>query len=205
MAASDTELFFELTNSVFVQSVETPNQIAAPLFYNDDIKPILLKLLRRISPEEVEVVDLTGVTVQIAIGSVGATPTVYTSATSGILDANGFLPISLPFNVAGVVTALGSAAQITPTLELRVVFGANPQRFQTTCTLKQRLITGTLADPAAPTVATSLEEVLSLCVPRNGDDATYPCDSFIVRDRLDSAKKYLVSAENGQWHFELIA
>lgn len=201
MSAS-TELFFELTNSVFVQSIAQPNQINSPIFYADDVKPILLKLLRRISASSVEIVDLTGVTVQMAFGTPAAVPTVHTSATSGTVDGNGFLPITMPFNVAAVQTALGTADQIITKMELRVVTAADPQRYQTPVTIRQRLITGTLADPAAPAVATSLAEVLSLCVPRNGDNADYPCAAFIMRDENDATKSYLCTIRAGEFHAE---
>lgn len=202
MAASDTELFFELTNSVFVQSVAAPNQVAAPVFYADDVKPILLKLLRRISSGTVEVVDLTGVTVQIAIGTPAVVPVVITSATSGTVDGDGFLPISLPFNVAGVAAALGSLLEINPTVELRVLSGATPQRYQCKVTLRQRLITGTLADAVAPDIATSIAEVLSLCVPRNGANAEYPCSSFVMLDEDDATKSYRIVVRAGEVHAE---
>lgn len=199
MAASDTELFFELTGSAFVQSAEAPNIIANPLFYHGDIKPILLKLLRRISPTQVEVVDLTGVTVQMAVGTPAVSPTVITSATSGIVDSNGFLPIDLPFNVAAVATALGTSYEINPYIELRVLFGSNPQRYQTKCTLRQRLITDTLADPTPPGVAVTLEEVLALCVPRDGTNAEFPCSEFLMIDSVTGDHKRVV-LENGELH-----
>lgn len=198
------ELFFELTNSVFVQSVESPNQIAGPVFYADDVKPILLKILRRTSPGGVEVVDLTGITVQIAIGAPASSPTVYTSATSGTVDASGFLPISLPLNVAAVQTALGTAGAINPTMEFRVVGADGPERYQTSCTLRQRLITGTLADPAAPLIATSLEEVRAIMVPRDGSGTEYPCSSFIMVDEDDATKQYRVVLRAGELHAELL-
>ena len=202
MAASDTELFFELTNSVFVQSVEAPNQIAAPVLYADDLKPILLKFLRRISPTEVEVVGLTGVTAQMAIGTPAGTPTVITSATSGIVDANGFLPISLPLNIAAVQTALGTSREIQSTVEFRVIFGSNPQRFQTTITVRQRLITGTLADPAPPAVALSLEEANSLFVPRDGSGSGGApiCASFLMVDEDNTTLVYRVVLRAGELH-----
>lgn len=202
MAASDLELFFDINNSQFVQSVDAPNTIASPVFYADDIKSILLKLVARTSPSQVSVVDQTGLTVQIAIGTPAAVPTVVTSATSGSIDANGFLPISLPLNVAAVQTALGSATQVSLTMEFRVVSGANPQRYQTSCSVRQRLITGTLQDPAAPGVATSLTEVLALCVPRDGSNATNPCSSFIMVDESDGSKLYRLVVRNGVLHPE---
>lgn len=202
MAASDTELFFELTNSVFVQSVAAPNQINPPLFYADDVKPIKLKLLRRTSASAVEVVDVTGVSVQVAIGTPAAAPTVFTSATAGTVDGDGFLPITLPFNVAAVQTALGTALQISATMEFRVVTGATPQRYQVSVPIRQRLITGTTQDPAPPLIATSIEEVLSLCVPRDGSNSSYPCHSFILLDEDDSTKQYRVVVRAGQLHCE---
>jgi len=194
------ELFFEIKGSVFVQSVEQPNQINNPVFYADDVKPILLKLVSRISATTVEVVDLTGITVQMALGTPAAVPTVFTSATSSTVDGNGFLPISLPLNVAAVQTALGTNLSINPTLEFRIVSGATPERYQTSCTLKQRLITGTLADPDAPAIATSLAEVMSLMVPRDGSNTSYPCSSFIMLDVNDATKLYQVVVENGELH-----
>lgn len=202
MAVSDTELFFELTNSVFVQSVESPNQIVSPTFIADDVKPILLKLVRRISPDSVEVVDLTGVTVQVAFGTPLAAPTVLTSGTSGTVDDDGFLPLSVLFNVTPVQTALGTYASIVVTMELRVVFGSSPQRFQVPVTIKQRLITGTLVDPDPPAVATSLDEVLSLCVPRDGSNTDHPCSSFIMPDEDDATMLYRVTVRAGQMHCE---
>lgn len=198
------ELFFDLVNSQFVQAVDTPNQIAAPVFYADDIKPLLLKLVRRTSPSAVEVVDLTGVSVQMAIGTPAVSPTVITSATSGTVDAAGFLPISLPFNVAAVATALGTSPVINPTVELRVVSGSSPERYQTTCTLRQRLITGTLADPEAPLVATSLQEVQALMVPRDGSNADAPCSSFIMVDENDTSKLYRLVLRDGILHPEAL-
>jgi hypothetical protein len=205
MAASDTELFFELNESVFVDSAESPSPTTSPAFTAGDVTPILLKLLRRTAADSVEVVDLTGVTVQIAIGTPGASPTVLTSATSGTVDGLGFLPITLPFNVAAVTGAFGGALEIYPYLEIRVVFGTTPQRFQTTCTIRQWLITATLQDPAAPGVATTLAEVLSLCVPRNGSDTSYPCSSFIMVDEDDTTKVYRGVLRAGELHFEQIA
>ncbi len=204
MAASDTELFFELTRAVFVQSVESPSQIDGPVFFADDVKSILLKLVRRISADSVEVVNLSGVVVQMALGTPAASPTVITSATSSAVDANGFLPISLPMNVSGVQTALSTNLTISPTLEFRVTTGSDPQRYQTTCTIKQRLITGTLQDPAAPLVATSLDEVMSLVVPRDGSNTPHPCSSFIVRDETDATISWRITARGGQWNWEQI-
>lgn len=202
MAASDTELFFELTNSVFVQSVASPNTINSPLFYADDVKPILLKLVRRVSPQSVEVVDLTGVSVQVAIGTPASAPTVFTSATAGAVDGSGFLPISLPFNVAAVQTALGTALEISATMEFRVVFGATPQRYQVKVPVRQRLITGTTQDPAPPQIATTIDEVLALCVPRDGSRSDYPCHSFIMLDEEDATKQYRVVIRAGEIHVE---
>ena len=202
MAASDTELFFELTSSVFVQSVESPNQINPPVFYNDDVKPILLKLVRRISPQAVEVVDLTGVSVQVAIGTLAPVLTVYTSATAGSVDGDGFLPITLPFNVAAVQTALGTNLQISATMEFRVLTGATPQRYQVSVPVKQRLITGTTQDPAPPLIGTTIQEVLALMVPRDGSNAEYPCSSFILLDEDDATKQYRVVCRAGQLHCE---
>jgi len=202
MSASDTELFYELTNQVFVQSVESPNQINPPLFYADDVKPIKLKLVRRTSAQAVEVVDVTGVGVQIAIGTPAAAPTVFTSATAGSVDADGFLPISLPFNVLAVQTALGTNLEISATMELRVITGATPQRYQTKVPIRQRLITGTLVDPPAPDIATTLAEVQSQMVPRDGSNATYPCSSFIMIDEEDTTKQYRFSIRAGQAHIE---
>lgn len=202
MSASDTELFYELTNQVFVQSVEAPNQVNPPLFYADDVKPIKLKLLRRISAQAVEVVDLTGVGVQMAIGNPAASPTVFTSATAGSVDGDGFLPISLPFNVLAVQTALGTSLEIQATMELRVLTGTTPQRYQTKVPIRQRLITGTLTDPAAPDIATSLSEVLSQMVPRDGSNSSYPCSSFILLDEDDATKLYRVVMRAGQLHVE---
>ena len=202
MAASDTELFFELTSSVFVQSVESPNQINPPVFYNDDVKPILLKLVRRISPQAVEVVDLTGVSVQVAIGTLAPVLTVYTSATAGSVDGDGFLPITLPFNVAAVQTALGTNLQISATMEFRVLTGATPQRYQVSVPVKQRLITGTTQDPAPPLISTTLQEVMSLMVPRDGSNAEYQCSSFILLDEDDATKQYRVVCRAGQLHCE---
>lgn len=202
MAASDTELFFELTNSVFLQSVESPNQINPPLFYADDVKPIKLKLVRRINAQSVEVVDVTGVSVQVAIGVPAAGPTVYTSATAGTVDGEGFLPITLPFNVAAVQTALGTALEISATMEFRVLFGATPQRYQVKVPLRQRLITGTTQDPAPPQIATTIDEVLSLCVPRDGSRTDFPCSSFIMLDEDDATKLYRVVVRAGEIHCE---
>ncbi len=204
MAASDTDLYFELTASVFVQSDLAPNVIQSPLFYADDVKPIRLKLLRRTAPNAVEVVDLTGVTVQMAIGTPAVSPTVITSATSGSVDADGFLPIDLPFNVLAVATALGTSLEIYPTVEFRAVFGSSPQRYQSKCTLRQRLITGTLVDVAPPAVATSLEEVLALCVPRDGSNADSPCASFIMLGE-DDGLSYRIVIRAGEMHVEPIA
>lgn len=202
MAASDTELFFELTNSVFVQSVESPNQINAPLFYADDVKPIKLKLLRRINAQEVEVVDVTGVSVQVAVGVAASAPMVYTSATAGAVDGEGFLPITLPFNVAAVQTALGTALEIQATMEFRVLFGATPQRYQVKVPVRQRLITGTTQDPAPPQIAATIDEVLALCVPRDGSRTDYPCSSFIMLDEDDATKQYRVVVRAGELHVE---
>ncbi len=202
MAASDTELFFELTNSVFVQSVASPNQINPPLFYADDVKPILLKLVRRLNPQSVEVVDVTGVSVQVAIGTPAAAPTVFTSATAGAVDGEGFLPIDLPFNVAAVQTALGTSLEISATMEFRVLFGATPQRYQVKVPVRQRLITGTTQDPAAPAIATSIQEVMALMVPRDGSNADYPCSSFIMVDEDDPTKLGRVSYRAGLLHCE---
>lgn len=199
-----TELFFDLTNQYFVQAVATPNQINGPIFYADDVKPILLKLVRRTSPAAVEVVDLTGITAQVGLGTPSSSPTVITSATSGSVNGDGFLEITLPFNVAGVQTALGVLPQITPTFEIRVIDGATPNRYQTGCTLKQRLLTGALVDIAAPDVATSLAEVLSVCVPRDGSNATYPCSSFVMLDEEDPTKLYRFSIRAGQPHAEAL-
>lgn len=202
MSASDTELFFELTNSVFVQSVDSPNQINPPLFYADDVKPIKLKLLRRLTAQTVEVVDLTGVSVQVAIGTPATAPTVFTSATAGTVDGEGFLPITLPFNVAAVQTALGTSREINATMEFRVVTGATPQRYQVSVPIRQRLITGTTQDPAPPLIATSIEEVLSLCVPRDGSNSTNPCASFILLDEEDVTKQYRLVIRAGELHVE---
>jgi hypothetical protein len=199
------ELYFDITNEYFVQSVDSPNQIKGPTWYADDVRPILLKLVKRDSPSSVSVVDLTGVTVQIAIGSPAAVPTVYTSATSSVADGNGFLPISLPLNVAAVQTALGSLGEINPTLEIRVVSSSTPNRYQTRCTLRQRLITGTLADPAAPLIATTLQEVMALCVPRNGALAGQLCSSFIMVDDNDNTKVYRGVLRDGEMHWEQIS
>ncbi len=202
MAASDTELFFELANSVFVQSVESPNQINPPLFYADDVKPILLKLVRRISASTVEVVDLTGVSLQVAIGTPAVSPTVFTSATAGTVDGSGFLPITLPFNVAAVHTALGTSLEISATMEFKVTIGATPQRYQIKVPVRQRLITGTLQDPAAPDIAASIGEIQALMVPRDGSNASYPCSSFIMLDEDDSTKLYRVVVRAGLMHVE---
>ena len=200
---ASTELFFELTQGVFVQSVAQPNQINSPIFYQYDVKPLLLKFLRRISATSVEVVDLTGVTVQMGIGTFASGVfTVITSATSSTVDGNGFLPISMPFNVAGVTTALGTAKAINPDLEFRIVSAAAPERYQTSCILRAAMITGTLADPVAPDVATSLGEVMALMVPRDGSSASYPNSSFIMLDEEDSTKLYRVVVRAGEIHAE---
>lgn len=202
MAASDTELYFELTNSVFVQSVDSPNQINPPLFYADDVKPILLKLVRRLTAQQVEVIDLTGVSVQVAIGTPAAAPTVFTSATAGSVDGDGFLPITLPFNVAAVQTALGTSLEISATMEFRVLTGSTPQRYQVKVPVRQRLITGTTQDPAPPLIATSIEEVLALCVPRDGSNSTNPCASYILLDEDDATKQYRIVIRAGEMHVE---
>lgn len=202
MAASDTELYFELTNSVFVQSVDSPNQINPPLFYADDVKPILLKLVRRLTAQQVEVIDLTGVSVQVAIGTPAAAPTVFTSATAGSVDGDGFLPITLPFNVLAVQTALGTSLEISATMEFRVLTGSTPQRYQVKVPVRQRLITGTTQDPAPPLIATSIEEVLALCVPRDGSNSTNPCNSYILLDEDDATKQYRIVIRAGEMHVE---
>ncbi len=200
--ASDSELFFELNDSVFVQSVASPNQIRNPVWYADDVKPLLWKLVRRISPDAVEVVDLTGVTIQVAVGAAAASPTVYTSATSGTVNADGFLAVSLPFNLAAVQSALGSAFEIYPTLEIKFV--GSTERYSTTCTIRQRLITGTLQDPAAPGIATTLEEVMSIMVPRDGSNTAHPCSSVIFKDE-DTGLIYKFTCRAGEFHGEQIS
>lgn len=199
------ELYFDITNEEFVQSVESPNHIKGPTWYNDDVRPILLKLLRRDSPSAVSVVDLTGVTVQMALGVPAASPSPITSATSTGVDGNGFLVFSLPLNVAAVATYLGSELEKTPYVEFRVVSASDPNRYQTKCTLRQRLITGALADPAPPAIATSLQEVMQLAVPRDGTLAGQSCSSFLMVDDDNSAIKYRVVVRAGELHVELIS
>lgn len=200
--AFETRLYFDITNNKFVQSAEQPSFINVPVFFADDTKHLLIQFVERISSSAVAVVSGTGITLQIAIGDPATSPTVDTSATAGAADASHTFTVDLPMNVAAVQTALGANRSVTRTLEFRTSDATGAQRYQTSVTVAQRLITGTLSDPAAPAVAISGAEALATFVPRDGSNSTYPCPFFIMVDEEDTTKSYRVAIRAGELHVE---
>ena len=200
--AFDERLTFDITNQRFVLSVSQPVFITAPEWYVGDVRSIQIQFVRRTSGQAVEVVSGSGITLQVALGSPGVTPTVYTSATAGVADSSHTFTVSLPLNVAGVVTAIGSSASISAQLEFKSTDGASPMRYRTTVTIKQNVISATLTDPTPSPVAISSAEAYSAFVLRDGSNTSYPCAFFIMVDEDDSSLKYKVSIRAGQFHAE---
>lgn len=200
--AFTTDLVFDITTQSFITSLTQPSAINTPAWYADDIKHLSITFARRSSANTVSVVSGTGITLQIAIGDPASSPTVDTSATAAAADANHAFVADLPLNVAAIQTALGTNDEVTRILEFRTSDASGSQRYQTPIRIKQRLITGTLQDPAAPAVAISGSEAFSSFVPRDGSNTSYPNSGFIMVDSDDTTKKYLVSIRAGQMHVE---
>lgn len=200
--AFSTRLYFDITNNKFVQSVEQPSFVNQPVFFADDTKHLLIQFVERDSSSTVSVVSATGITLQVAIGDTAPPLTVDTSATAGAADAAHIFTVDLPMNVAGVQSALGSNKSVNRTIEFRTSDATGAQRYQSPVTIVQRLITGTLVDPAPPAVAISGAEALATFVPRDGSNSTYPCPSFIMVDEDNNALLYKVSLRAGELHVE---
>jgi len=200
-----TELFFDITSQAFVQSVAQPVIINPPAWYVGDIKHLSVKFVRRTSTNAVSVVDGTGVTMQMAIGTPASSPDVDTSATAASADSDNFFAITLLLNVADIVSTVGSSLQVTRTLEFMLTVAGEPERYQTQITLKQRLISGTLVDPAPPDVAVSSAQMLATMVPRNGALTGYENSEFYMVDSENTSRVYALRIRAGQLHVEEIS
>jgi hypothetical protein len=200
--AFSTRLYFDITNNKFVQSVEQPSPVNPPTLFADDTKHLLIQFVERTSVSTVSVVSGVGITLQLAIGDPATSPTVDTSATAGAADASHTFTVDLPLNVTPIQTALGANKSVTRILEFRTSDATGSQRYQIQVPIFQRLITGTLADPAPPAVAISGAEALATFVPRDGSNSTYPCPSFIMVDEDNTALLYKVSVRAGELHAE---
>ena len=196
--AFDTRLYFNITSQSFIASVDQPSPINTPTWYADDTKHLLIQFVQSESAGAVSVVPGTGITLTVAIGAPGSSPTVDTSATAGAADATDTFTVDLPMNVAGVQTALGSSTSVQRTIEFRTVDGSGAsQRYSAKINIAQRLITGTLVDVAPPLTALSGQEAIATLIPRNGAQSGYENTGFTMCDADDVTKVYIINIRGG--------
>lgn len=197
---ANADYFFDTTNQAFIQSQAQPAILNPPTWYYGEVKPLRVRFYERASAQTVTGLTATGLAVQMAIGGLTPAVVVDTSATATGPSDNWFSFI-LPLNVAAVATALGTAEQVTRTLEFQLTSaGGQPIKFQTKINIRQRLITTTLSDPVPPETALGSNEARAIFVPRNGSDASYPCSNFIMLDSEDETKLYNITIQGGQLH-----
>ena len=196
-----TELVFDITNQQFLQSVTQPAVINTPLWFYGEVKHLSIKFVRRTAANTVTVVSGTGVAMQMALGNLTG-PTVYTSATASAAVDDWFA-VTLQLNVAGVQSALGSNIRISAVVEFQLTSVASePEKYQSTINISQRLISTSLVDPPAGDAAIGGAEARTLFVPRDGSITPYLCSNFYMVDESDTSKTYNVVVRDGQLHAE---
>lgn len=194
---ANADYYFDTTNQAFIQSLTQPAIINPPTWYYGEVKPLRVKFAERTSAQSVTLIEGTGLAVQMAIGALTPAVVVDTSATASG-PSSGWFSFTLLLNVAAVATAIGTAEQVTRTLEFQLSSaGGQPLKYQTKINLRQRLITTTLSDPVPPDTAMSSNEARAIFVPRNGADPLYPCSGFILVDENDNTKLYNIVLRNG--------
>ena len=169
MAGIPTTLVFNVSRSIFVESVAQPIQTTPPPWYRGDVRSLQVTFVKDEPGDTVSVItDL--VAVQCGVGlltnsTVNAPAD--TSATAGTPVANVY-PITLPLNLASIATRLASVTEVSLTLEFVLTSATSESRYQTNITIRESLLDVAAADPAPPAIALSTAAAAGLYVPKTG-------------------------------------
>jgi hypothetical protein len=157
--------FFNRLDRYFVRSVGEPTRIDPPEWGYGDVKAITVTFVDPTPKGRVEVVTSLSA-VQVAIGTPGSAP--ITTATATTPSAAFAYPITIPLNVAGVNTFLGSELRKAATLEFMVTDSVGPNRYRSTLYIFQQLNTGAVADTAPGDSALGVQQARGIYVPQDG-------------------------------------
>jgi len=167
--AIPTQLFFNVTRSVFVKSVEQPIQIVIPPWFRGDVRNLQVTFCKDEDGDTASVItDLVAVQAGVGILTNSTTNTPAASSATAGTPVDNVYPILLPLNLAAIATLLAATTSVDVTLEFVLTSATSEQRYQCTVKIQESLLDVAAADPAPPAVALSTAAAAALYVPKQG-------------------------------------
>jgi len=169
VAGIPTTLFFNVTRSVWVKSVDQPIQISIPAWFRGDVRNLQVTFCRDEDGDTASVVtDLVAVQCGIGVLTNSTTNTPAASSATAGTPVDNVYPILLPLNLTAITTLLAATTFVPLTLEFVLTSATSEQRYQTTITVQESLLDVAAVDPAPPAVALSTAAAAALYVPKQG-------------------------------------
>lgn len=197
--AFPTPLIYNISTKQLVLSVAQPSSVGALSWFFEDTQHLLIQFVQNGSATgTVTVVPAAGIGLVIAAGKPGGT--VYSEATAPAADLTNTFTVDLPMNTTQVQAALGSAPNVSCTLELRTNDGTNFQRYQIPLTIINSVISSALTSTPPPDVAIGAAAANTTFVKRNG-----AAGDFQILTSADGSKQVRFYLGNdGTTHFDVI-
>ncbi len=167
--AIPTQLFFNVTRSVFVKSVEQPIQIVIPPWFRGDVRNLQVTFCKDEDGDTASVItDLVAVQCGIGVLTNSSTNTPAASSATASTPVANVYPILLPLNLAAIATLLAATTSADLTLEFVLTSATSEQRYQTSVKIQESLLDVAAVDPAPPAIALSTAAAAALYVPKQG-------------------------------------
>lgn len=189
--------FFNLSPNEFgwVQSVEQPSRIDAPVFGYGDLRDFGVTFVWKTSQGRAEKVT-DGLSARIGLSNASTGAVLEPAATAGTPDNYEF-PFELPVSGTNMAALMSGK---TDKVLVRCEFKVNSNRYYSHLYIAPQIISDATPDPTATEPATTMSEVAGVFVPKE-----WPAGMRMTVTDEATGVKYSIGFANGDWERNIIS